>query len=178
MKMIEFLTGLAPNTTRQFLGELMLNYGISAKEFEAEDLLVRYVQIRRYFGYSMTIDRSLPEKDIQEEIKKIFGEYEEILIKYPDGVPDKLKAMNRDMSNKEKDVLLEKYWRRIINISLCYALVPNTHFNRSSLKDALIARMTTIIEKISAEKARYVEIERNFWESIKKEFNSEEVTPF
>jgi hypothetical protein len=178
MKMLEFLTSIAPNTINRFLSELMLNYGIGSREFESEDLLVRYVQIRRYFGYSMTIDRSLPEKEIQEEIKKIFSEYEEILIKYPDGVPDKLKAMNRNMSNKEKDVLLEKYWRRIINISLCYALVPNTHFNRPSLKDALIARVTTIIEQISAEKAKWLKIERHFWESIKKEFNSEEVTPF
>jgi hypothetical protein len=155
----------------------MLNYGIGSREFESKDLFFRYTQIRRYFGYSMNIDVSLPEVKIQEEIKRMFSEFEQLIVLYPDGVPNRLKEMNL-LSNAEKDAILEKYWKRIINTSLCQALVPNTHFNRPSLKDALIARVLTIIEEISAEKARYAKIEANFWDSIKKEFSKEEIMPF
>ena len=175
--MIEFLIGVAPNTTKRFLSDLLLNYGIGVNELEESNLPTRYMQIKRFFGYSMNHDESLSEKQIQEDIKNMFREFEDLIIKYPDGVPNTLKMMN-SMSNADKNKFFEERYKSDIRISLCHAIMPITHFNMPSLKDALVPRSLSIIEVISSEKLERMKSEQEFWTNIKKEFNDEEQLPF
>ena len=177
MTMIEFLIGFAPNTTKRFLSDLLLNYGVGVYELEGSSLPARYMQVKRFFGYSMNHDESLSEKQIQDDIKRMFREFEDLIIRYPEGVPNTLKMMN-SMSNADKNRFFEEKYKSDIRISLCHAVMPFTHFNRPSLKDALTARVMSIIEVISSEKLERIKSEQEFWTNIKKEFNDEEQLPF
>jgi hypothetical protein len=175
--MSDALLQIAPNSTKMFFSNLMLNYGIGIREFEASDFFVRYAQVRRYFGYSMNIDINQSVENIQAEIKKMFIEYEELIIKYPDGVPDPIKRL-KEMSNAEKDAYIDESYKRSVNISLCHALVNNMRFKLLSLKDALKARVMTTIEQISNEKANSLIEEQKFWQDAMNSFNKDDVVPF
>ena len=177
MRMIDYLDSIAPISTRLFTSNLLISYGIGTDEFEKSDLLVRYAQVRRFFGYSMTIDVEKPVQEIQEEIKSIFLEYEALKIKYPEGLPDPMKRF-KDMSYAEISEYMEKNFIRIINISLSNAIVSISRFKRLSLKDALIARVLTTSEQIASERLKSELAEQKFWKGTIAGFSKDEVAPF
>jgi hypothetical protein len=177
MRMSEYLNQIAPNTAKKFFSDIMYNYGVGVKEFEEKSLLARLVEIRRFFGYSMTINPDVSEKDMQDDIKFMFEDFELINLKYPDGVPDVMKRL-KEMPNKEKTEYIEKHYRRQINMSLCHALVKGGKLKTISLKDALIARVLSQIEQMSAVEAQKALAEEEFWNNIIKNFNPEEIPPF
>lgn len=175
--MSEYLNSIAPNTSRNFFSDIMYNYGIGVKEFEEKTLLNRLIQIRRFFGYSMNVTSDMSQKEMQEEITAMFTDYELLMIKYPEGVPNKMKIITHS-SNADKETLCSFESERQINISLCLALVKRTHIQTISLKDALVARILSNIELISAENARKALADELFWENIKKEFSKDVIPPF
>lgn len=177
MKMSEYLSSFAPNTTRKFFSEIMYNYGMGVDEFENKSLFNRLIEIHRYFGYSMTLDPNLSEKQMKDEITDIFREYESLMLRYPDGVPDLLGQL-KAMSNVEKTAWLEKHYTRLINISLCNSLVKGGPLKTISLRDALVARVMSQIELARKYDQDRQEEEEKFWNDTIKNFNREEIIPF
>jgi hypothetical protein len=177
MRMIDALLQVAPNVTKQFLDNLLFTYGVTPKDFETKDIIKRYIEVKRYFGYSMDLPTDKSIADIQKEIKFIFEGYELLMQKFPFGIPDPMKNL-KEMSNIEKEKYFDEHYTILINISLCDALVRNNSSNRPSLKDALIARVLSRIEQISAEKARKDAEETKFWNETIKNFDKDEIPPF
>lgn len=177
MKMTDALMQIAPNTTKEFLSYLMYNFGMSANEFETKELPRRYLEIRRFFGYSKTIPDDMPGKEMQADIKHLFKDYEDIMAANPDGVPDRLKAI-KNMTLDEKAVYIKEHWTSPINTSLCHSLIPRTVISLLSLKDALVARVLTQIEKITSERLRKEAEDVIFWNNTLKNFNKDEIVPF
>jgi hypothetical protein len=176
MRMTEYLSKIAPNTTHKFLSEIMYKYGIGASEFESKTLYNRLIKVREYFGYSMTISDSLSEQDMKDEIIKLFTEYEELIIGYPDGVPDFM-AKIKNMTNAERSEYIDKNYKRQVNISLSHSLIKFIG-KRSSLRDAIIDRVLTQLEQMSREKALKEAEEEKFWNDIVKNFDKSLVPPF
>lgn len=176
MRMTEYLSKIAPNSTHRFLSEMMYRYGIGAAEFESKPLHNRLVKVREYFGYSMNVSESLSEKEMKDEITKIFTDYEDLIIRYPNGVPDML-AKIKNMSNAEKDAYVSKYYVRQVNISLSHSLVKFIG-KRSSLRDCVIDRVLTQLEVMSREKALKEASDEKFWNDIIKNFDPALVPPF
>lgn len=175
--MIEFLHKKAPNTTTRFLLDLSTTKGIGTKEFESKQMWERLSYIKGYLGYCKYVDKSLEQDIIKKDIITLFEEFESLIIKYPNGVPNFLKVLN-EMSNSDKTEYFEKNYIRQINISLNHALVPNNRLNRPSLKDSLKSRVLSTIEQISLNKLESSRIEQEFWEMTIKEFKKELIPPF
>jgi len=176
-RMMDVLSAIAPNTVKKFLSDIMYNYGIGVAEFEAKHLGDRYDEIKRYFGYQREHQDSMTVEEIQVDIKKMFSEFEEISIKYPFGVPDRLKEI-KDMSNQQKSEYIEKFEKRTINICLHHSIIKRKHSYGPSLKDSLVARVMSKKEQIESETRKRIKSDEEFWAKAMKEFNKDEIAPF
>jgi len=177
MTMSEALMDIAPNTTRKFSLWLMESYGMSIKEFENARSKRKYYEVSKFFGYPLDKDTFLSVDQIIAFIKDKFTSYEEILIKYPDGVPNFLKQL-KDYSHEKKTKWLEENFTRAINISLCHALIKGNRHIRISLKDALIERQLTVLERASKFELDKQVAEQQFWNDTIKNFIKDEIAPF
>lgn len=174
--MLEYLNNIAPNTTQRFLSDIMYNYGIGAAEFEKKTIYNRLIEVRRYFGYSAVADLKMSEKQVKDEIIALFTDYEDLILRYPNGVPDPLKQM-KEFTNQQKSDYIDKHYTRQINMCLHHAMVKYTG-KRVSLKDALVDRVLTAVEVKARETVRKQQEDEKFWNDVIKNFDPNEIPPF
>lgn len=177
MTMTQALYEIAPNTTRMFASWLMEGYGLSLVEFDKATIKRKYYEVCKYFGYPLEENTSLPTDEIILFVKKTFADYENIMRKYPDGVPNPLHII-KEMSHEEKDKWLAKHFVRVINISLRHALIEGNGLKRVSLRDSLIERKLSIKEVAAKHIAENKAIVDRFWQDTIKNFNAQEIAPF
>lgn len=168
-----------PVTVSRFSSDLMFRYGLTLPEFKDSGLYLQYRSVKRYFGYSLNVEINLSDDVVVNEIKAIFDEYENILLKYQPEftVPDPLKRI-MNMSNAEKTAYIEENFKREVRVCLYHALGSISHFKRPSLSDALVTRSRTIIEAIAAERAESIKSEELFWEEARRTYDKNAVAPF
>lgn len=177
MTMTKALYEIAPNTTRMFASWLMEGYGLSLPEFEKSIPKRKFYEVSRYFGYPLEENTQLPVSEIIAFIKEKFADYEALMTKYPDGVPNPMNIL-KEMSHADREVWLAKYFTRMINISLHHALVNGNNLIRVSLRDSLIARQLNAIERsVKYDNDRKAE-EEKFWVDIIKNFDPQAMAPF
>jgi hypothetical protein len=177
MTMTQALYEIAPNTTKMFASWLMEGYGLSLPEFEKATPKRKFFEVSRYFGYPLEDNTQLPVSDIIVFIKEKFAEYEAIMIKYPDGVPNPLLAI-KEMNHTDREVWLSKHFTRMINISLQHALVDGNNLIRISLKDSIKDRQLNAIERAAKFNKEHQIAEEKFWQDIIKNFDPQAVPPF
>lgn len=175
--MTESLSKIAPNTVRFFASWLMEGYGMSLKEFENAIPKRKYYEVSKFFGYPLIENTTLSVSEIIQFIKTKFEEYEQIIIRYPDGVPNPLTAI-KEMNHAEREIWIAKSFKRVINISLYHSLVAGNKIIRVSIADALKKRSYSSFEmklKVQHDKDTADQL---FWENIIKNFDKNEIIPF
>lgn len=177
MKTMEFIADMYPQSFRMFDNSLYIEYGIDSKEFANTGIFRQLSFVKRFFGYSSIVDISVPESEAVKEIIHIFEDYESLMIRYPDGVPDKLRILNH-MSNLERPDYFEKDTAGKVRISLCHALCRISHGNRLSLKDSLVPRVLSTLDQIVAEKLAWQKSEEEFWNLALKQSREKVEAPF
>lgn len=177
MTMTQALFEIAPNTTKLFASWLMENYGLKLSEFESYTPKRKFLEVSRYFGYPLDEDTKLPTEEIVSFIKKTFSDYEQIILKYPNGVPNLLNEL-KAMSNADHTLWLEKHFYRTINISFCHAVVSGNKIIRISLHDAIKDRQLNKLELAQRYDYDRQREEERFWEDTIKNFNENEIVPF
>ena len=177
MTMTEALYEIAPNTTKMFASWLMEGYGLSLPEFEKATPKRKFYEVSRYFGYALDENTSRPVPEIIAFIKEKFADYESLMVKYPDGVPNPMHKL-KEMSHADREIWISKNFIRVINISLQHALVKGNNLVRVSLRDSLITRQLNAIERaVKYDNERKAE-EEKFWLDIIKNFDPQAVPPF
>jgi hypothetical protein len=177
MTMSEALFNIAPNTTKMFASWLMENYGMSLKEFEKKTPQRKHFEVSKFFGYQLIQHTEKSVTEIIAFIKEVFVGYEQLINKYPDGVPNFLKQL-KEMPNDQRTGLIQKHYIRDINISLCHSVIKGNNIVRVSLCDAIKQRILTRIElesKIINDKKI---IDEQFWINTIKNFIPDEIVPF
>ena len=177
MTMTESLMSIAPNTTKMFSYYLMESYGLSMKEFESTVPKRKFYEVSRFFGYPLEENTDKPVDQIIAFIKSLFEEYESLMMKYPDGVPDGLKIL-KEMNHQQREVWIKKNFVSTIRISLKHALVPGNNIIRITLRDSLIKRLMSALELEIKEKREKDIADNLFWENIIKNFDRNEIVPF
>jgi hypothetical protein len=151
---------------------------LTVDHYESLPLKDRYQIVREYFGYSIVFPDTMRESDIRADIKQLFAEYEQFLVKDISGRPDPLSVV-KGMSNIEHDHFLEsKIFDRIL-ICLHHALVK-TRPVRTSLKDSLaeLPADKRVVVIYKPKKMFHEMILDTFWEEIKTKHRKNEVVPF
>ena len=176
-KMLEFLQKKYPNTVSRFISDVTFNKYIDLNEFEKMDFGSRYILVKGFFGYERRYNTDMSVADMQKHIVYLFEDFETLIQRYPQGVPNFLKILN-NMSNADKTEYLEKNYKSSTVISLHHALCPRKHFNEPSLKDALIARVLPIIEQIALNRQDSERTEAEFWINTIPQSKVKELIPF
>ena len=175
--MTESLSSIAPNTVRFFASWLMEGYGMSMKEFESAVPKRKFYEVSKFFGYPLIESTPLPVSEIIKFIKTRFEEYEQIIIRHPDGVPNPMTAI-KEMNHADRELWIAKNFKSVINISLSHALVAGNKIVRISLADALKKRTYSTFEmELKAQHDKDAE-DQLFWENIIKNFDKNEIVPF
>jgi len=177
MTMTEALYEIAPNTTRMFASWLMEGYGLSLPEFEKSTPKRKFYEVSRYFGYALEENTQLPVPEIIAFIKEKFADYESLMVKYPDGVPNPMHKL-KEMSHSDREIWISKNFIRVINISLQHALVSGNNLVRVSLRDSLIAKQLNAIEQYTKQRLENEAKEEKFWSDVVKNFDPQAVAPF
>lgn len=177
MEPFDKLKKTCPKSYQMFVSWLIADNVIDFNVFMKSGMMRKYSFVRKYFGYSGVVDITMHEDIAKKEICHIFEDYESLIIRYPNGVPDKLKELN-NMSNFEKDKYYQANRSSNINISLCHAICQNSQYCRPSLKDALKVRVITVLEEIVKNRRDVALKEDMFWENARKDFKKELVAPF
>ena len=117
-------------------------YGHSYKTFLEAPYLQQCIVISRLFGYTIALEEYTDDQ-LNEHINNILYLYEEVVTKYPDGVPDYLDQIKR-MSFAERTKILPELMIPVnIQHSLRESVVPldaNQVFSRVfiSLRNSII----------------------------------------
>lgn len=133
--------------------------------------------VKKFFGYSSIVDISTAESFAIDEINRIFEGYENLLIRYPQGVPDKLKIL-QNMSNAERGSYFDDDVSGKVRISLCHAVCRISRGNRLSLKDSLSPRVVSTLEQIAANRLTWHKSEEEFWNLAIKQSKEKIEVPF
>jgi hypothetical protein len=154
-------------TKAEFFNWLVHEYGVEEtgpKSFETAPYVEQHRAIARFLGYSIAIQDNLTTKELDDFTWNIVSSYEELKIKYPQGLADPLAKM-KNMSCKEiSEAYPDTVTQRPILRSLCYALIPIEKdyvfkaVKLLSLKDALVEKQ--IVQPIAPVEEISIE---NFW---------------
>ena len=137
-----------PIAKTHFFSHMMNTYGVSETENPCFYDAPEYEQhraIARFFGYPIAHQEYAEHQRLMNETELYMREYNDVMVKYPDGVPDLLQQL-KDMPNAEKAERYPEMFHKSPDImySLCHALVSaGKDYNikmpvLKSIKDSLV----------------------------------------
>jgi hypothetical protein len=177
MTLLESISHIAPNTTNSFISWLMYEYGISFSEFDLKPLNIKFAEVKRYFGYSITEEPDLSNEAIIARIKEIFTDYEILLVRYPSGMKDPL-GKYKEMNYRQRAEAHKEFEKRIINICLHHAVISGYSLVRPSLHDSITERIMSQAERALMYEYQNKKATDTFFQDIVKSFRQDEIAPF
>jgi len=116
-----------PVAKAHFFSHMMNTYGVSESESPCFYDAPEYEQhraIARFFGYPIAHQEFTQQERLLKETEAYMKAYNDVMVKYPDGVPDLLKEI-KDMPNADKSERFPEIFKKSLDLmySLCHALV-------------------------------------------------------
>ena len=157
-----------PYTMQEFESWFVKKYSISLSVFDNADFDDRCLEILRFLGYQLQLDRSTGQSSVINQVKKLMKSFEDLCMKYPSGMPDPLRIISTlpyTLRTKDNSMIFE-----------------HDH-SMKSLRNTLIDRPKILrsIRDVLKQTEMFVKKEiiiDTFWEDIKVRNRINEAVPF
>lgn len=160
-----------PIAKAEFISWFTNRYMTGKNTFENAPFVQQCIALSRCFGYRIDLE-NWPKSKLEDHINNILYLYEDVMTRYPDGVPDIIKKMQQmNFAEREKEFgSLDKpaditHGLNEAIISLAKKIAGK--HNRLSLQDAIVMTRSVIQKPV---------VDDDYWTPDK--FNNNEKVPF